>query len=332
MSIGIGFLGLSHPHCLGRLKAANANENARVVGVFDPDMDLRKRIAELHNTKACDREETLLEDSEIALIVIESTNKQNANYAIRCAEAGKALLIEKPGANNLERMQDVLTAIESNNVFAQVGYHLRYSPAISKAKSIAKAGLLGKVTTARFHCAVMSPWLTDPWFCDADDLGGLVFNDFCHMLDLLIVFLGSPTGMISSIKKVQGLPVHRYEDSAAFIVEFGDVLAAGDVCGWEANDWITTWDIQLYGTKGTLHIGVHPPSTRLFLREPEHGFARGWNEWSDSTFDGDLNYRYEIADILRSLKDGIPTSGCSAAEALAVMSWIASSYETAGKM
>src|SRR5438876_10726053 len=124
------------------------------------------------------------------------------------------------------------------NVICQVSYHLRYSPSVTKALQVVAGGTLGRITTARFHAAVMQPWLTNEWFCDTNDMGGMVFLDFCHMLDLLSLFLGQPTVHKSFITKLSKVPEHPFEDSAAFILQFGDVLAAGDCCGWEANDWI----------------------------------------------------------------------------------------------
>jgi predicted dehydrogenase len=332
MPLGIAFLGISHPHCAGRMNAVRSLEDVFITGVYDRDESLAKRVAEEYWARAYEMEADLLCDDDVGLVVIESTNKQNAEFAIRCAEAGKAFLLEKPGANNLQSLRRVASAVESQGVFAQIGYHLRYSPAVERGREIVGAGVLGRVTTARFHCAVMSPWLTDPWFCDPDDAGGLVFNDFCHMLDLLTVFLGKITAIKGAIVKLDDVAAHPFEDSAAFVMEFSDVLAAGDVCGWEANDWITTWDIQLFGTEGTLQIGIHPPWVRLYLREARGGFNAGWNEWSDPPFDGELNYHREIADIAGAILGEARTSGCSIADGLEVMSWISRAYESEGKI
>ncbi len=322
MSIGVGFLAVSHPHCAGRMSAVRALAGMSIAGVYDPDEEVAGRVASDYGVPTFASDAELLESADVDLVVIEGTNIQSARLAIRAAEARRPFLVEKPGANNLKSLQQVCDAVRISGVVAQVGYHLRYSPAIEKAKQIIDQGLLGRITTGRFHCAVMSPWLTDPWFCDPDDRGGLVFNDFCHMLDLLTVLFGEVTSISGSLKKLDGVPDHPYEDSAAVVVEFGDVLVAGDVCGWEANEWIETWDVQLFGTEGTLLLGIHKPWTRLYLRESQSGHPAGWGEWSDENFDGELNYHREIADFVRSVDGESKSLGCTIEEARRVMHWI----------
>jgi predicted dehydrogenase len=329
MSIGVGFLAASHPHCVGRFNAVRALTGMHIAGVYDPDDAVADRVASEYGVRSFATEGELLGSPDVDVVVIEGTNIQNGAFAIIAAEAKRPFLLEKPGANNVESLQQVSEAVSTSGVVAQVGYHLRYSPAVEKGRAIINQALLGRITTGRFHCAVMSPWLTDAWFCDPDDRGGLVFNDFCHMLDLLTVFVGEVSSISGSLKKLEGVPDHPYEDSAAMVVEFGDVVVAGDVCGWEANDWIETWDIQLFGTEGTLFIGIHKPWIRLYLREPRGGHPAGWSEWSDDSFDGELNYHREIADFVRAVEGGEKSLGCTVAEATRVMHWIDRFYAAA---
>jgi predicted dehydrogenase len=329
MSLGVGFLAVSHPHCSGRANAVLALESVHLAGAFDSDESVCQKFTETYGAEKYRSAADLLADENVHCVIIEGTNLQNSELAIACAKAKKPMLLEKPGANNLENMLKVMHEVESSGITAQVGYHLRYSPSIEKAREILSGGLLGRITTARFHAAVMAPWLTDFWFCDPNDRGGLVFNDFCHMLDLLCLLLGNVTSAQGVIKKLDGVPEHPFEDSAAFVFEFGDVVCAGDVCGWEANDWIETWDIQLFGTEGTLQIGIHPPSLKLFLNTPSGTYAKGWNEWSDLSFDGEMNYHREINDFATSLLLRKPSMGARITDAVNVLSWIDRLYDSA---
>ena len=323
--LGVAFACASHPHCAGRISAVNALQETHLIGVFDPDVEFARKAA--HAGKVFGSAEELLAHDDIDLVIIEGTNSQNSKYAIQAATSGKAILIEKPGAENLERCEEVAHSFHGStsvaHPFCQVGYHLRYSPSVTKALQIVADGTLGRITTARFHAAVMQPWLTNEWFCDTDDMGGMVFLDFCHMLDLLTLFLGEPTAHKSFITKLNKVPEHPFEDSAAFILRFGDVLAAGDCCGWEANDWISTWDIELYGTEGTLKVGIHPPWLKLYTP------AEGWmnEEWRD--FDGELNYHYEIADIANRIRENEPPGGCDIQQAVSLIRTIADMYASA---
>lgn len=314
------FLCISHPHAEGRLKAVSDNSHTELAGVFDPNAELAGATAAKWNTRQFSSAEELLLQDDIDLVVIEGRNSENSRFAIDAASAGKNILMEKPGAENAARIIEVAHSVERAGAFCRVGYHLRYSPSVQEGLAVAKSGVLGKLTTARFHAAVMQPWLTNEWFCDEDDMGGMVFLDYCHMLDLLILFLGEPTRSAAMIKKLDQVAAHPFEDSAAFIFEFGDVLAAGDCCGWEANDWIETWDIESYGTKGTLKLGIHPPWTALYTP------AKGWQKNSDKEYDGEENYARELADIVECLTTGARGTGCDIREAQKIIQLISDLY------
>lgn len=295
----VGFLCVTHPHCAGRARAVRALGH-EIVGAFDPDSSVGQAFAKEFGCLQAETPGEILARSDF--VIIEGRNSQNSALAIVAANCGVPMLLEKPGAENAARLRQVQEAVEKNGVFCQVGYHLRYSPAVQRALSFD----IGRVTTARFHAAVMQPWLQSEWFTDPQDMGGMVFLDFCHMLDLLKLFLGPVSGHYSKITKLEGLPKHAFEDSAAFVLQFGDTLAAGDCCGWESNDWITTWDIELYGLEGTLKLGIHPPWTALYRQ------GDGWFREVDSDFDGELNYHFELQDALGPK----PSLGCSIQEAV----------------
>src|SRR5207249_4403462 len=150
----------------GRISAVNEQQETHLIGVFDPDIEIARQAP--HGGKVFGSAEELLADDEVDLVIIEGTNSQNSTYATQAATSGKAILIEKPGAENLQHCEQAADAMA--DVFCQVGYHLRYSPSVTKALQIVAGGTLGRITTARFHAAVMRPWLTNEWFCDTDDM------------------------------------------------------------------------------------------------------------------------------------------------------------------
>lgn len=319
--LSVGFIGISHPHFSGRLKALQTFPDLEITAIYDPDERKARETAQTIDAKAYTRVEDLLHHNPLHLVVLEGRNKENGEHALLSANARKAILLEKPGAESLPSLRKVAKAVKHNEVFCQVGYHLRFSPSVQKARSILQAQTLGTITTGRFHCSVMTPWLTDPWFCDPDDRGGLVFNDFCHMADLLLWLLGPPESLTASIVKREDVPPHPYEDSAAFILAFGDLLIAGDCCGWEVNPWVTTWEIELYGTEASLRFGIHPPRLSLYSPDPEKCLNEAFLE-----YDGEENYKRELSTLLSDLSRGKPSQGAGIDEALLVMEFIEKAY------
>jgi predicted dehydrogenase len=323
----VGFLGLSHPHCGGRLKAVTTLDETSLNWVYDENQILSQNTAKEFTTQAPSSPLEALAQSQTELIVIEGNNLECARYAEMSLKAGKHVLVEKPGGPNHHAIQQVAEMAKNTAKQCFVGYHLRFSPSVQDGIKFLKAGILGRVTTARFHAAVMAPALTDKWFCDPADRGGLVFLDFCHLLDILILAFGQPTNAIGTIRKLAGLPEHPFEDSATFLFEFGDILTAGDCCGWEANEWITTWDVQIFGTEGTLRIGIHPPTIELFLRTQQSPFSEGWNGRQWDNYDGDENYKREFQDLTKTILQGTESSACSIQNAAEISQIIEQLYQ-----
>ena len=330
MQIGVSILGGSHPHCDGRVNAILRNPNTFLNSVFDKRPEVCDRISKKSGAKIAGTPEEVLHDPNAHLILIEGTNSECSEYALMAAATSKAMLLEKPGAENERRMQQVFDAVSEHNVFCQIGYHLRYSPSVTAVKGLIEGGTIGQVTTARFHAAVMQPWLTSEWFCDPNDRGGMVHNDFCHMLDLLQMFFGPATAHHSFVSKREDVPRHIFEDSAGSVIQFEDTIAAGDCCGWETNEWITTWDIQFFGTKGSIRMGVHPPVYDVYLPEASESFPKGWSRHGNPEFDGEENYYLEIADLVAQLEAGADPRGCNVHEALSVQKVIEEMYAANG--
>ena len=77
---------------------------------------------------------------------------------------------------------------------------------------------------------------------------------------------------------------HMYEDAAVVNLDWGDCVGTLSLVGWEANEWIETWEMDFYGTEGTLQVGLLPAYSRIFLREARGGFPRGWTERRETQF------------------------------------------------
>ena len=326
------FLGCAHPHADGRANRVRSVAGTELVGAFDDDEKIVGPFCARQKTQIFPSVQAALDSARGGLAIIESKNRRNAELARLAIDAGVPILLDKPGAHEPKTLRELAVHARSKKAWVQVGYHMRYGPTIAPAMEIVRGGKLGRITTGRFHSSVQRPWLTNEWFCDREDLGGLVFLDFCHVLDLLIQFLGEPTDVVCRLKKLPELAEHPFEDSAALIVTIGDTLLAGDVCGWETNDWVDTWDLQLFGTEGTLVVGLHPPRMRFWSPEEKSGrnaTPRGWTDLHHESFNGEENYERELRDVITRLKKGQPPGGCTLDQAVVIVDTLAKAYASA---
>jgi hypothetical protein len=84
--------------------------------------------------------------------------------------------LEKPGAAIPEDFYALAKEIECKRpgLAVELGYEMHYSEALGFARKVVKEGVLGDITTARFHGGCPSGAGMDLWQAIPEDLGGIM--------------------------------------------------------------------------------------------------------------------------------------------------------------
>lgn len=360
-AISVAFLGAQHPHVFPRLELALQRDDVEVAGLFDNDAATRSRIRERYRVQTWSDIQELLA-SRPDLVIIDGFDHENPTYAEQVIGNTRALLIEKPGAPNLESMERLVRQVKEHGTHAQIGYMYHYSSAITHARDILASGVLGPLTLARFHAAAPVGCGAEIWQSLPEDMGGAFFTDGCHMLDHVVHLLGEPTSVTGHVLRVAdgdeveadifkedlfgglgGISRFRlggllHEDAATALLRYPNMLATFDFTSWEAHNWVEAWNMIFYGANGTLEIGLVPPSYRLWVRQPSNGYSRGWHTWSGTgsalgagaSLLADDNYSAEMDDLITRLKQNLAPDWTRLDEALVVIRIADAVYRSAG--
>src|SRR5574338_98449 len=128
-----------------RAVADNAGQGARLVAVghYDP-----QRYAEIERRfgAPCLSEEELLSRPDVDVVCICTPSGQHAAQAIRAAQAGKHVLVEKPMATTLEDADAMITACRESGVTLGVAFQSRTKPVFQEIHRLIQAGELGELT------------------------------------------------------------------------------------------------------------------------------------------------------------------------------------------
>lgn len=105
----------------------------------------------------------VVEDPEIDIIDIGTPTNSHAEIAIAAAEAGKAILCEKPLGMDLKECEQMLAAVEKAGVVHMVCHNYRRIPAIAFARKMIERGDLGD-RIYHYRARYAQDWIADPEF------------------------------------------------------------------------------------------------------------------------------------------------------------------------
>lgn len=188
-------------------------------------------------------------------VIIANPTALHMNVAVPAAEAGCALLLEKPIAENLSCINELRRVAGKNNNRILVGFQFRYHPTLNKARELIQTGVLGKILTVHAHWGEYLPnW--HPWedyrqsYAARDDLGGGVIRTLTHPLDYLRHLLGEVESLYSFNGNVSPLELTGVEDVAEIALKF----VSGAVGGVHVNYFQRppVHRLEIVGTDGTL--------------------------------------------------------------------------------
>lgn len=172
--LGCGYWGSNHIRTLkglGALYAVSDANRARADG-----------FASEQDCLAIDPE-SLFDHPDVDGIVLALPPQFHADLAVRAAEAGKDVLVEKPIALTVADGQRAVEAARRNDRIFMVGHVLRFHPAFEKLEALIGAGELGEVKYIHSHRLGLGKFHTEN-----DALWDLAPHD----LSMILAITGEP--------------------------------------------------------------------------------------------------------------------------------------------
>ncbi len=197
-------------------------EGARLIGATDVNEKARAAFASKYNTQAFNSVEELLASDDIDVVCICTPSGLHAPLAVKAANAGKHIIVEKPMAITLKEADDVIEACEKNNVKAAVVSQLRFTNAIRKLKDAVDEGLLGRLISGDVY---MKFYRSQEYYDKGGwrgtwkmDGGGALMNQGIHSIDLIQYIMG-PVKTIFAHTRTLARKI-EVEDTAAAVLEY----------------------------------------------------------------------------------------------------------------
>ena len=135
----------------------------------------------------------LLDDPGIDLIAISCIPRDRAAWAIRAMEAGKDVMVDKPGCTTLAQLAELRAVQASTGRIWSVDFSERFEvPCVTRAAELVAEGAIGQVVqTVGLGPHRLNRATRPGWFFDRDAYGGILTDIASHQIDQFLFFTGS---------------------------------------------------------------------------------------------------------------------------------------------
>lgn len=237
-----------------------------------------------------------------AVFVTNPTSK-HLEVALKAAEKGCNLFIEKPLSHNLDKVGLLEDAVKEGGIIVMVGYQTRFHPCYKDIHDILSNGTYGKVISAGFEWGTYLP-SHHPYedyrlgYAAKKDLGGGVILGLSHELDVICSFWGLPDEIHAVGGKLSPLEMDT-EDTVSALMEFkvnGHRFPVSLFLSYAQTKESHMWRVQL--EEATIFCDLTDNTVGVFGRD---GNAISENSYPDLKRN-DL-YLFEIKHFLKAVQE-----------------------------
>ena len=191
----------------------------------------------------------LLTHPGLDLVVVILPHNLHAPMAIKCLEAGKNVILEKPFCLNVDEANRMITTAEANGRMLSVFHNRRWDGDYLTIQDIIARGLIGEV----FHIEAGIGSYSHPgfwWRSDKAVSGGVMFDWGAHFIDWILTLVPSQVTQILGDFQKRVWQAVTNEDHGAAFVRFQNGVTADFMVSSIAASLRPKWRIT--GTKGAI--------------------------------------------------------------------------------
>ncbi len=228
--IGTGFWGRNHARVYRELA------ETELLAICDIDAERAKSVAKQFGAKPYTNAARMLRNEDIEAVSVCTWSTSLAKEAIRAAEAGKHVLVEKPMAADVKQAEKLVETVERKGVYLTVGFLMRFIPGLRHIKKAIETKEIGELVCAT--AKRVSQW--------PERIGdvGVVKDTAIHDIDVILyLFNEDPVAVYA---KTGAMRYKRFEDYAQMMLTF-----EGGKSAFIESNWLTPYKTRVLTATGS---------------------------------------------------------------------------------
>jgi predicted dehydrogenase len=205
-------------------------------------------FTEKYGGKPCASYDEVLADPDVDAVYIATPHHLHAEWTVKAARAGKAILCEKPFTLNALEAERALAAVKEAGVFFMEAFMYRVHPQTIKVRELVRSGAIGRplVVNAEFGFAAGRDWAN--FRADGAVGGGGLMDVGTYCISFAALVAGEEASEACYRAEITE---KGYDAFGSGALRFPSGMTACFSTGIHAN---LTNDARIYGEAGSIHV------------------------------------------------------------------------------
>ena len=281
-----GIMGVANIALRVVIPAIQRSRNGRVVALASRSRARAEEAARHFDIpRAHGSYEALLDDPDVQAVYIPVPNSLHYPWTLRCADAHKHVLCEKPLALSPEECQEMISTCRRQRVTLMEAFMYRFHPRTERVAQLVSEGALGEVRFVRASFTIHVRDGQDNIRLRPDLGGGALYDVGCYAINVSRMVLGEP----ESAHAFGYISEYEVDDLVSGVLQFSSRQFAAIDCSLSLsprqeyeivgtdgrlgvpNAFVPgTADVEIHLTQGTEHTVVRIPGDDQYQRMVEH--------------------------------------------------------------
>jgi predicted dehydrogenase len=239
--IRTAILGFAHAHIdtYCSLWREKPELGIRLVAGWDHDAARAASNCQKHQLEGADSPAALLARRDVDAVIIGSETSRHAELVVQAANAGKAIVLQKPLSLTLEEADRIVDVVAKTRVPFTLAWQMRVDPHNLRMKELLAGGRFGRLyMIRRRHCLPTQNWkdFDKSWHVQPSLNHDIFADDASHPIDFMYWMLGLPRSVMAemgtllnpSIANDNAIALFRYADGSFAEVSCSFAASAGE--------------------------------------------------------------------------------------------------------